>query len=75
VHPRAVVSWFKRPYGGGGIGPPTFAWAFRSRPTSDANRYWLLSRLLAWEAERAVRGRVAAFPRSFLPRKALEEAR
>jgi hypothetical protein len=39
------------------------------------NRYWLLSRLLAWEAERAARWRVAAFPRSFPPRKAPEEAR
>jgi hypothetical protein len=34
------------------------------------NRYWLLSDLLAWEAECAARGRVAAFPRSFPPRKA-----
>ncbi len=25
------------------------------------NRYWLLSHLFAWEAERAARGRVAAF--------------
>jgi hypothetical protein len=39
------------------------------------NRYWLLSHLLAWEAERAARGVVAAFPRSFPPRKAPEEAR
>jgi hypothetical protein len=39
------------------------------------NRYWLLSHLFAWEAERAARGRVAAFPRSFPRRKAPEEAR
>ena len=36
VHPRAVVSCFKRPYGGGGIGCTTLAWTSRSRPTSDA---------------------------------------
>jgi hypothetical protein len=35
------------------------------------NRYCLLSRLLAWEAERAARGRVAAFPRSFPPRQSV----
>jgi hypothetical protein len=39
------------------------------------NRYWLLSHLFAWEAERAARGRVAAFLRSFPRRKAPEEAR
>jgi hypothetical protein len=33
------------------------------------------SHLFAWEAERAARGRVAAFPRSFPRRKAPEEAR